>query len=162
VFLLAHLSDPHLAPLPAPRPGKLASKRLLGYLNWVRKRRAIHRRDVLATIVADVHAARADHIAVTGDLVNIALPAEIENATRWLETLGPPTQVSLVPGNHDAYVPGAAAQCMRVWAPYMAGDAADDTAEGTDEASVLQDRGASSPSPRVRGEGRGEGAYPQF
>jgi 3',5'-cyclic AMP phosphodiesterase CpdA len=123
VFLLAHLSDPHLAPLPAPRPGELASKRLLGYLNWVRKRHAIHRRDVLAAIVADVHAARADHIAVTGDLVNIALPAEIENAARWLATLGPPTQVSLVPGNHDAYVPGSAARCTRTWGACIEGDA---------------------------------------
>ena len=104
MFVLAHLSDPHLAPLPPPRLGELASKRLLGYLNWVRKRRAIHRRDVLAAIVADLHAAKPDHIAVTGDLVNIALPAEIANAAHWLEALGPPAQVSLVPGNHDAYV----------------------------------------------------------
>jgi 3',5'-cyclic AMP phosphodiesterase CpdA len=141
VFLLAHLSDPHLAPLPPLRPGELASKRLLGYLNWVRKRRAIHRRNVLAAIVADLHAMRPDHIAVTGDLVNIALPAEIANAAHWLEALGPAAQVSLVPGNHDAYVPGAAAACTRAWAPYMAGDAA-------------------SPSPRARGEGRGEGASP--
>jgi 3',5'-cyclic AMP phosphodiesterase CpdA len=141
VFVLAHLSDPHLAPLPSPRIGELASKRALGYLNWLHKRRAIHRRDVLAAIVADLHAARPDHIAVTGDLVNIALPVEIANAARWLDGLGPPVQVSLVPGNHDAYVPGAAAQCTWAWAPYMAGDAA-------------------SPSPRVRGEGRGEGASP--
>jgi 3',5'-cyclic AMP phosphodiesterase CpdA len=154
VFLLAHLSDPHLAPLPPPRLGDLASKRVLGYLNWVRKRRAIHRRDVLAALVADIRAARADHIAVTGDLVNIALPAEIENAAHWLAELGPPSQVSLVPGNHDAYVPGAAARCAKAWAPYMAGDAA----EG-DEGSPLEG-GASSPSPRVRGEGRGEGASP--
>jgi 3',5'-cyclic AMP phosphodiesterase CpdA len=152
VFLLAHLSDPHLAPLPPPRPGELASKRLLGYLNWARKRRAIHRRDVLAAIVADLHAAKPDHIAVTGDLVNIALPAEIANAAHWLEALGPPARLSLVPGNHDAYVPGAAARCSRAWAPYMAGDATG--------ARALQGRAAASPSPRVRGEGRGEGASP--
>jgi 3',5'-cyclic AMP phosphodiesterase CpdA len=156
VFLLAHLSDPHLAPLPPPRLGELASKRLLGYLNWVRKRHAIHRRDVLAAIVADLHAAKPDHIAVTGDLVNIALPGEIANAAQWLEALGPPAQVSLVPGNHDAYVPGAAGRCVRAWAPYMAGEAqASTTGDGS-----LQDRGAASPSPRARGEGRGEGAPP--
>jgi 3',5'-cyclic AMP phosphodiesterase CpdA len=160
VFLLAHLSDPHLAPLPPPRPGELASKRLLGYLNWVRKRRAIHRRDVLAAIVADLHAAKPDHIAVTGDLVNIALPAEIANAAHWLETLGPPAQVSLVPGNHDAYVPGAAAACTRAWAPYMAGDAAGAFAGRADETPAIQGRGAASPSRRGRGEGRGEGASP--
>jgi 3',5'-cyclic AMP phosphodiesterase CpdA len=125
VFLLAHLSDPHLAPLPSPRIGELASKRLLGYLNWRRKRRDIHRRDVLAAIVADLRAARPDHIAVTGDLVNIALPAEIANARAWLDELGPPVQVSLVPGNHDAYVPDAAALIAQAWASYMAGDVRD-------------------------------------
>jgi 3',5'-cyclic AMP phosphodiesterase CpdA len=160
VFLLAHLSDPHLAPLPPPRLGELASKRLLGYLNWVRKRHAIHRRDVVAAIVADLHAAKPDHIAVTGDLVNIALPTEIANAAHWLETLGPPAQVSLVPGNHDAYVPGAAGRCVQVWAPYMAGDAVDTAVDGAAKARALRDRGAASPSPRVRGEGRGEGASP--
>jgi 3',5'-cyclic AMP phosphodiesterase CpdA len=134
VFALAHLSDPHLAPLPRPRIAELASKRLSGYLNWLRKRRAVHRSDVLATIMRDVVGAHADHIAVTGDLVNIALPGEFENARRWLETLGPPADVSLVPGNHDAYVAGADAQWERFWAPYMAGDAI-------------------SPSPRLRGEG---------
>jgi 3',5'-cyclic AMP phosphodiesterase CpdA len=142
VFVLAHLSDPHLAPLPRPRIAELASKRLSGYLNWLRKRRAIHRSDVLATIVHDLAQARADHIAVTGDLVNIALPAEFEHARRWLEALGLPADVSLVPGNHDAYVKGADTLCERHWAPYMAGD-------------------ATSPSPRLRGEGRGEGAFPQ-
>jgi 3',5'-cyclic AMP phosphodiesterase CpdA len=157
VFLLAHLSDPHLAPLPSPRPGELASKRLVGYLNWLRKRRAIHRRDVLAAIVADVLAAGADHIAVTGDLVNIALPAEIENAKAWLEALGPPGQVSVVPGNHDAYVPGTAALFTRAWAPYMARDGADGA---QDETRSLHERGTASPSPRVWGEGWGEGAPP--
>ena len=32
MFTLAHLSDPHLAPLPAPRIADLASKRVLGWL----------------------------------------------------------------------------------------------------------------------------------
>jgi 3',5'-cyclic AMP phosphodiesterase CpdA len=143
VFLLAHLSDPHLAPLPPPRLGELASKRLLGYLNWLHRRRTIHRRDVLAAIVADLHAARPDHIAVTGDLVNIALPAEIANARRWLEALGSPAQVSLVPGNHDAYVPRAAAVCTWAWAPFIAGDAAD----GADVGSP----GDAFPFLRIRG-----------
>jgi 3',5'-cyclic AMP phosphodiesterase CpdA len=121
-FVLAHLSDPHLAPLPRPRIAELASKRLTGYFNWLRKRRAIHRSDVLATITGDLARARADHIAVTGDLVNIALPAEFEHARRWLEAVGAPTEVSLVPGNHDAYVAGAdglgARRTMqRRWAP---------------------------------------------
>ena len=57
MFVLAHLSDPHLAPLPQPRIGELASKRLLGYLNWRRGRGAVHRAEVLDAILSDLRAA---------------------------------------------------------------------------------------------------------
>ena len=56
MFVLAHLSDVHLAPLPVPSPPELLSKRGLGYLNWLRKRRRIHRAEMLAKIVADLKA----------------------------------------------------------------------------------------------------------
>lgn len=121
-FVLAHLSDPHLAPLPRPRPHELMGKRLLGYLNWTRGRHRIHRRDVLDTVVADALARRPDHIAVTGDLVNIALPGEIAHAADWLHGLGRASDVTLVPGNHDAYVPGALTAAKRAWSAYMQGD----------------------------------------
>ena len=75
-FTLAHLSDPHLPPLPAARLRDLAGKRALGYLNWTRNRHKYHRREVLDALVADMQAQRPDHIAVTGDLVNLALEAE--------------------------------------------------------------------------------------
>src|SRR5258708_2385595 len=104
MFVLAHLSDPHLGPLPQPRLSELASKRLLGYLNWRRNRHLVHRAEVLDAITRDLRAARPDHIAVTGDLVNIALPFEFERARGWLGSLGSPADVSVVPGNHDAYV----------------------------------------------------------
>jgi 3',5'-cyclic AMP phosphodiesterase CpdA len=122
MFVLAHLSDPHLGPLPLPRLSELASKRLLGYLNWRRSRHLIHRAEVLDAIRRDLRVGQPDHIAVTGDLVNIALPSEFERARRWLEALGPPADVSLVPGNHDAYVMAAALHRDAHWAPYMTGD----------------------------------------
>ena len=57
-FTLAHLSDPHLGPLPTPNPLELFSKRGLGFVNWLRKRHAIHRPEVLAALVADLKAMR--------------------------------------------------------------------------------------------------------
>ena len=123
-FMLAHLSDPHLAPLPAPRPSELIGKRLTGYINWQRRRRFIHDADVLAKIVADLQAQKPDHVACTGDLANIALPEEFTRGRQWLESLGTPENVSLVPGNHDAYVRGALVDASHAWAPYMFGDAA--------------------------------------
>jgi 3',5'-cyclic AMP phosphodiesterase CpdA len=121
-FLLAHLSDPHLAPLPRPRLKELAGKRMLGYANWKRGRDDVHRTDVLEALVADVKAHAPDHVAVTGDLTNLALDEEIHGAARWLAALGSPDRVTVVPGNHDAYVPGALHEALAAWAPYVAGD----------------------------------------
>ncbi len=121
-FVLAHLSDPHLGPLPRPAVRELASKRLVGYINWQRGRRRVHLRDALDAITRDLRGAQPDHVAVTGDLVNIALPAEFIHARRWLETLGRPADVSVVPGNHDAYVAGAGVHRDLHWLPYMTGD----------------------------------------
>ncbi len=121
-FVLAHLSDPHLGPMPQARLRDLANKRAIGYFNWKRKRHAIHRSEVLAELVADMHAQRPDHIAITGDLVNIALPLEFTAARKWLEKVGAPHDVSLVPGNHDAYVTGIREHFPKAWAEYLHGD----------------------------------------
>lgn len=117
---LAQLSDLHLAPLPGLPLRHANAKRLLGLANWRRNRQRLHLRPVLDAIVADVLAQHPDHIAVTGDLVNLGLPAEHEAARRWLEQLGPPGRVSVVPGNHDAYVRMRDPGYLR-WAGYMTG-----------------------------------------
>src|SRR5437763_10934591 len=123
MFVLAHLSDPHLGPLPTPRFGELAGKRALGFLNWHRKRRAIHRPEILELVMHDLAASGADHVAVTGDLVNLALAAEFAPALAWLARLGPPHRGTGVPGNHDAYVRAALAAPQQHWGEYMRGDA---------------------------------------
>jgi 3',5'-cyclic AMP phosphodiesterase CpdA len=123
MFVLAHLSDPHLGPLPTPSLSNLVSKRLLGFVNWHLRRGRQHRLDVLAMLVDDLTAAAPDHVAVTGDLVNIALEAEYIRARAWLGGLGTPDHVTLVPGNHDIYVRATAQHARRFWDPYMRGDA---------------------------------------
>ena len=127
MFVLAHLSDPHLGPLPRPRLAELAGKRAAGFFNWRRKRHRIHRADVLTRVTADLKTQAADHIAVTGDLVNISLAAEYAPARAWLTSLGPPRDVTLVPGNHDIYVRAAAAYPQLHWGDYMRGDDAAET-----------------------------------
>jgi 3',5'-cyclic AMP phosphodiesterase CpdA len=103
-FLLAHLSDPHLAPLPTPSMFELMGKRIGGFVNWQKRRRHFHLASVLDRIVVDLKAQSADHVAVTGDLVNLSLPAEFPQAYAFLERLGLPRDVTVVPGNHDTYV----------------------------------------------------------
>lgn len=121
-FTLAHLSDPHLPPMPPARLRELAGKRALGYLNWTRNRHKYHRREVLDALVADMQAQRPDHIAVTGDLVNLALEAEFSPAQTWLAGVGTPQEVTVVPGNHDAYVRATRHHFAGTFKPYLQGD----------------------------------------
>ncbi len=121
-FTLAHLSDAHIPPLPQPRLTELLGKRMLGYLNWARNRHRIHQRGVLDALVTDLRARQPDHIAVTGDLVNLALAAEFAPARAWLEGVGTPQHVSLVPGNHDAYTRDAVPRFATTFGDYMRSD----------------------------------------
>jgi 3',5'-cyclic AMP phosphodiesterase CpdA len=136
-FLLAHLTDPHIGPLPQPRRRDLIGKRITGYLNWTGGRFRIHDMDALGEVVADVKAHHPHHIAVTGDISNIGLPAEFHLAHRWLETLGACDKVSFVPGNHDAYVRGSLPDLARVFRPWTEGDGA----QGADDYPYLKVRG---------------------
>lgn len=138
MVVLAQLSDVHLGPLPRVRFVDLASKRLLGYLNWQRNRGSVHADAVLSALVADMHAARPDQIVVTGDLVNLGLPAEYRAARAWLETLGPAHDVTVVPGNHDAYVSSAVADYTEQWRAFACGD---DAASGRPAFPFLRRRG---------------------
>lgn len=121
-YTLAHLSDVHLAPLPVPRRRELIGKRVTGFVNWRRSRRFIHDRPTLDRLVADLKRRHADHIAVTGDIANLALPQEFPLGRAWLETLGSAHDVTVVPGNHDIYVPAGAHLAAREWGAFMRGD----------------------------------------
>jgi 3',5'-cyclic AMP phosphodiesterase CpdA len=122
-FTLAHLSDPHLPPLPAARLRDLLGKRALGYLNWTRNRHKYQRREVLDVLVSDMRAQTPDHIAITGDLVNLALEAEFAPSRGWLESVGAPDRVTVIPGNHDAYVRATQHRFAEAWGSYLDGDA---------------------------------------
>jgi 3',5'-cyclic AMP phosphodiesterase CpdA len=120
MFVLAHLSDVHLAL--RPQAYQLAGKRGLGRINWHRGRKYIHRRETLDAVTQDLRTIPTDHIAVTGDLTNLSLPSEYAAAREWLETLGPPRDVTVIPGNHDAYVRAALGGPEKAWGDYMRGD----------------------------------------
>lgn len=124
MFTLAHLSDPHLSPMPRPKLVELMGKRAVGYFNWRTNRAVHHSPDFLSTLVADMKHRGFDHLAVTGDLVNLGLPDEYGLARRFLQNLGPGERVSMVPGNHDAYVRGTALLHIDLWKEYISSDEA--------------------------------------
>jgi 3',5'-cyclic AMP phosphodiesterase CpdA len=119
VFTLAHLSDIHLSPMPHAKRRHLLSKRILGYVNWHRGRKYVHKREILDLLTRHLVERDPDHIAVTGDLVNLGLPEEFLRAADWLHHLGPPDKVTAIPGNHDAYVRLHPERSTRHWQPYM-------------------------------------------
>lgn len=124
-FVIAHLSDPHIGPLPRIPLAHLANKRLTGALNWHSARADIHNMDVLSAIIADIAAHQPDHVALTGDLVNVGYEPEFPQALAMASLLGPPDRVSVIPGNHDAYIRGSLAGMERAFRPFMLGDGRD-------------------------------------
>jgi 3',5'-cyclic AMP phosphodiesterase CpdA len=116
---LAHLTDPHLTPLPAGWPGGWPSKRWLSWLSWQRRRRHLHRRERLDALVEAVRDLRPDAWVVTGDLCQTGTPDEIDAATDWLKPLAPAEQVLVTPGNHDVFGPGSRARIDADWAPWL-------------------------------------------
>jgi 3',5'-cyclic AMP phosphodiesterase CpdA len=133
MFVLAHLSDLHMAS--QPRLAELVGKRGLGFINWQRKRKSIHRPEILDALTRDLKAQTVDHIAVTGDLVNFSLADEYARARAWLDRLGPAPDVTVIPGNHDIYVHGVEPSPAAHWGDYMRGD------DGTDLFPVVRRRG---------------------
>jgi 3',5'-cyclic AMP phosphodiesterase CpdA len=149
-FVLAHLSDLHLSSLIGVRPRELMDKRILGYLSWRHRRRREHRSDVLDALRADLQEEPLDHIAITGDLTHIGLPREFREAADWLAKLGPPQNVTVVPGNHDAYVRESWHDTFAQWSPYMRADPRGDAAKSDGEGSAATQAHLSDAFPTLR------------
>ena len=139
--VLAHLSDPHLPLTGGLHPSLRSGKRLLSLLSWRLRRYRRHRAETLAALVADLQDHAPDWIAVTGDLTNLGLPAEYRRARAWLDTLGRAERVMVIPGNHDALVPGAWAAEAARWRPYWQGDDAAAAGDAAGAFPVLRRRG---------------------
>lgn len=123
MFTLAHFSDVHLGPLPRGAAWRdFALKRHVGYLSWRFKRHRLHIPAIADAIAADIVAASPDHVAFTGDIVNISARDEFPAAAGWLKRFGAPKDVSFVPGNHDTYVRFGWEHGLGHLAPYMTGD----------------------------------------
>ena len=118
----AHISDPHLTTLEGAWSRQLLNKRLLGYLSWRRKRRYQHRREILGALQHDLQSHPVEQLLITGDLTHIGLPQEFAQARAWLQQLGGPRQVALVPGNHDALVKESWQDTFALWDDYLASD----------------------------------------
>ncbi|MBX4335116.1 metallophosphoesterase family protein [Bartonella raoultii] len=122
MFYLAHISDVHLSPLPSPSLFELFGKRLTGYLNWQKKRKNQMATNGLEAVLHTLKKKNPDHLVISGDLVNLALDKEFEQARHWLLKQGQPQNISLTFGNHDAYVRGALHKACTFFQPWITSD----------------------------------------
>ncbi len=143
MFTLGHLSDWHATSLVGAQPAAFLNKRVFGWLSWNARRSRIYRPAVLEAAFADLQRMAPDHVAVTGDLTNVALEQEFVTAAGLLKRLGGPDWVSVIPGNHDAYIPVPSEHSWNHWADYIRSDEADPTS------SISLD---AFPTVRIRGE----------
>jgi 3',5'-cyclic AMP phosphodiesterase CpdA len=92
----------------------------LSRIAWRRKRK-VHRPEVLAALIADLKAAAPDHVVISGDLTNFASRTEIAAARKWLESLGSPADFTVSPGNHDALSDRGrvGAERFAPWTPWL-------------------------------------------
>jgi 3',5'-cyclic AMP phosphodiesterase CpdA len=123
---IAHFSDLHLLSLEGVPARRFLNKRLTGWANLRLKRGSIHRAAYVRAIAREIRRQAPDHVVITGDLTNLALEPEFELAREVIRNdLGlDPSQVTIVPGNHDLYTRGALTtrRFGRYLAPYVASD----------------------------------------
>ena len=144
MFTLGHLSDLHATPVVVENPIHLLNKRFFGWLSWRIRRQHFHRTSVVDALMDDLNHAPIDHLVVTGDLTNLSLASEFSAARDRLKRLGDARDVSIVPGNHDAYVRIAQAASWDLWSEYFESDEGETAAESSDP----RDR---FPTLRIRG-----------
>ena len=103
---VAHISDIHISTFDGAMFRDFLNKRILGGLNLL-----LHRREyrggkaeiLLSALTQDINAQRPDLVLFTGDVTSLSLPQEFARARTFVESLGDPSRVVLLPGNHDCY-----------------------------------------------------------
>lgn len=120
---LAHCSDLHLLSLDGRRVLDFASKRWIGGMNLLTNRGRHYHTEAFEDMVVDLNAQGVDHVLCTGDVTNLAFEQEFLYARERFDrlTLGP-TGVTVIPGNHDAYVDEGRAHFATVFADYSRSD----------------------------------------
>jgi 3',5'-cyclic AMP phosphodiesterase CpdA len=102
---VAHCSDLHLLSHEGARWIELANKRWIGAMNLISNRSRHYHVAAFEDMITDLNALGVDHVLCTGDVTNLALRQEFEFArARFDKLAGGPDRVTVIPGNHDAYV----------------------------------------------------------
>ncbi len=147
---LAHCSDLHLLSHDGAGWLKLANKRWIGAANLMTNRSRHYHVAAFEHMVEDLNAQGVEHVLCTGDVTNLALEQEFEFArVRFDKLANGPAGVTVIPGNHDAYVAEGIAYFAKVFDEYHRSDVG---WEWTEQAGDDDDDDLRWPIVRIRGE----------
>src|SRR6185503_12363086 len=120
---LGHCSDLHLLSHEGARWLDLANKRWIGAMNLLSNRSRHYHVEAFDDMVRDLNETGVEHVLCTGDVTNLALRQEFAFARERFDrlTLGP-LGVTVIPGNHDAYVAEGVPLFAELFADYAACD----------------------------------------
>lgn len=120
---IAQFSDLHLLSLEGVKLLDYANKRWIGRMNLVSNRSRHYHTIAFDDMVADLNAQQLDHIVCTGDVTNLALEQEFHFARSRFDKLGLGTAgVTVIPGNHDAYIAEGTKHFAAVFGDYAQSD----------------------------------------
>ncbi len=122
---IAHISDLHVLDLVGTQWHEFLNKRVTGAMNLIGIRRNAHPVSIAEQLADRLAAGDIDHVILTGDLTNLALDSEFKRVREVVERIGPPSFVTVIPGNHDMYTRGALRhhRFEKWFSPYLVDDA---------------------------------------
>jgi 3',5'-cyclic AMP phosphodiesterase CpdA len=102
---IVQLSDIHVWEPSGLHPFDLIGKRGAGFANYRLRRRGEYSIAVLRAAIAKAVETQPDVVLVSGDLSNLGLRSELEQARRELQpVIDAGLRLAIIPGNHDAYL----------------------------------------------------------
>jgi 3',5'-cyclic AMP phosphodiesterase CpdA len=120
---LAHFSDLHLLSLEGVKKLQYMNKRWIGAMNLLSNRGRHYHTEAFEDMVVDLNAQNIDHIVCTGDITNLAFAQEFAFAKQRFDRLKlGPTNVTVLPGNHDSYVAEGAEHYAKAFGAYFTPD----------------------------------------
>ena len=104
-----------------------ATKRWIGGLNLLSNRGRHYHTHVFEALIEDINAqvseGAIDKVVVTGDITNLALEQEFVFARKLFDRFQlPPEAITVIPGNHDAYVKKGAEYFAEHFADFFRSD----------------------------------------
>ncbi len=122
---IAHISDLHVLELQGTHWTRFLNKRMTGIANLSSVRKDAHPTDIAECLADRLAQPDIDHVIITGDVTNLALDSEFSKALQVVQRIGPPSRVTMIPGNHDMYTRGALRnhRFEKWFSPYLVDDA---------------------------------------